>query len=80
MFGLSVFWTVISFSNIDAPEICTRLLDFAQADGQRDVLFLHQIVAFSRFVQDDLVVLAAIVVQTVAALRPEHRALEVNRI
>jgi len=65
---------------IHATEIRAGLLDFAQADGERDILFLHQVVTLSSFVQDDLVVLAAIVVQTVAALRHEHRALEVNRI
>ena len=65
---------------IDAAEIGAGLLDFAQADGQRDVLFLHQIVAFSRFVQDDLVVLAAIVVQSVVTLRHEHCALKIDRI
>ena len=65
---------------INAPEIRAALLDFAQADGEGDVLFLHQIVAFRGFVQDDLVVLAAVIIQAVAALRHEHRALEIDWI
>ena len=65
---------------VHAAEICPRLLDLPQANGERDVLFLYQIVAFSRLVQNDLVVLAAVVVEGIPALRHEHCALEVNRI
>ena len=65
---------------VHTTEIRAGLFDFAQADRQRDVLFLHQVITFGGFIQNNLVVLAAVIIQTVATLRHEHRALEVNRI
>ena len=65
---------------IDAPKICAGLLDFAQTNRQRDIFFLHQIVAFRSLVQNDLVVFSTVIIQTVATLRHEHRALKIDWI
>ena len=65
---------------IHATEIRASLLDFAQANGQRNILFLHQIVAFRGLIQNDLVVLPTVIIKAVTTFRHEHCALKVNRI